>query len=469
MASLNNDIEKYLRGELSPAEMHALEQKALQDPFLADALEGAEHAAPEEFSVDLKLIKQSLSEKTKTRRRFIDINGWQWYSGIAAGLLLLAMSAYTVIMMIHQQRANKEIAQAEESVTNADSVHRQATPSEDEDLSAEDQKNEETIPDTKPLSKDPLPRSQEPQKARRNDLALNDRAKSRKAGDTEVPSGEVATLPAQPDIASETVEEPVTSEIAEAPVPELRDEVAKDDAAMKAEAKKRSSEQEDTNAARALQGKVAGVQIDKSAGYIGNETTIRGKVTDSNFNGLPGVNVVVKGTALGTVTGVNGEFEISVPAGSKALVFNFIGFVGQEVALSSDKQKSVDVTLAEDVSALSEVVVVGYGTRNSAPSYPTFEMATPQGGRKSFKQYLEENIQYPQQAREAKAEGKVTVQFTVLPDGTMTDFKIIRGIGSGCDEELIRAIQNGPRWTPSKKEGTAVADQVRVRYRFELP
>src|SRR5687767_14446691 len=116
MANLNDDIEKYVRGELSPAERHALEQKALNDPFLAEALEGAEHAGPEHFAVDLKMISRSLHAKTKGRRRIIDINGWQWYSGIAAGLMLFALCTYTVIVMIGQQRRANEIAQAEQNM-----------------------------------------------------------------------------------------------------------------------------------------------------------------------------------------------------------------------------------------------------------------------------------------------------------------------------------------------------------------
>ena len=61
MADLKNDIEKYLRNELSPAERHALEKKALSDPFLADALEGGESFP--DFSTDVQKLNASLNER----------------------------------------------------------------------------------------------------------------------------------------------------------------------------------------------------------------------------------------------------------------------------------------------------------------------------------------------------------------------------------------------------------------------
>lgn len=89
--------------------------------------------------------------------------------------------------------------------------------------------------------------------------------------------------------------------------------------------------------------------------------TVTGKVISSDDGApVPGVNVQVKGTSTGTVTDANGNYSISV--GSNAvLVFSFVGYATQEVAVGS--QSVVDVTLQSDVTALTEVVVVGYGTQ----------------------------------------------------------------------------------------------------------
>ena len=89
--------------------------------------------------------------------------------------------------------------------------------------------------------------------------------------------------------------------------------------------------------------------------------TVTGKVTSSDDgSGLPGVNVVEKGTNNGTVTDVDGNFSVNV-GNNSTLVFSFVGYTSQEVAVGG--QSTINITLASDVTSLSEVVVVGYGTQ----------------------------------------------------------------------------------------------------------
>ncbi len=91
------------------------------------------------------------------------------------------------------------------------------------------------------------------------------------------------------------------------------------------------------------------------------QQTVSGKVTDSEEgSGIPGVNILEKGTTNGTATDFNGNFTLNVGADA-TLVFSFIGYRTQEVAVGS--QSTVNVALELDVTALSEVVVVGYGTQ----------------------------------------------------------------------------------------------------------
>lgn len=89
--------------------------------------------------------------------------------------------------------------------------------------------------------------------------------------------------------------------------------------------------------------------------------TVSGKVTSSeDTEGLPGVSVILKGTTQGTTTDLNGEYEIDLPEGPATLVFSFIGFVSQEIAVENRSQ--INLELALDMQDLGEVVVVGYGT-----------------------------------------------------------------------------------------------------------
>lgn len=91
---------------------------------------------------------------------------------------------------------------------------------------------------------------------------------------------------------------------------------------------------------------------------------ISGKVSDESGLPMPGVNIIEKGTTNGTTTDVNGIYSLMVPEEDAILVFSFIGYTTQEVAVSG--RSSIDVALVVDVQSLEEVVVIGYGTQKKA-------------------------------------------------------------------------------------------------------
>ena len=95
-----------------------------------------------------------------------------------------------------------------------------------------------------------------------------------------------------------------------------------------------------------------------------------------------------------------------------------------------------------------------------APGFP--------GGDEARIKYLQNNIKYPQMARESGIQGTVYVTFVVERDGKVTNVQILRGIGGGCDEEAIRVIKNMPRWNPGKQRGKPVRVQFNMPIKFTL-
>ncbi len=93
------------------------------------------------------------------------------------------------------------------------------------------------------------------------------------------------------------------------------------------------------------------------------QDAVKGKVKDEQGQGLPGVSVVVKGTTAGTVTDNAGAYTLNAQ-GNSTLVFSYIGYITQEIALGN--KSTLDVALVSDTKALTEVVVVGYGTAKKA-------------------------------------------------------------------------------------------------------
>ena len=93
------------------------------------------------------------------------------------------------------------------------------------------------------------------------------------------------------------------------------------------------------------------------------------------------------------------------------------------------------------------------------------DMPTFQGqDHEYFRQWIQENMRYPQRAAEAGISGRVIVQFVVEPDGSISSVEVVRGVDRSLDEEAIRVIENSPRWEPGKQRG----EPVRVRFTFPI-
>jgi TonB-dependent starch-binding outer membrane protein SusC len=91
---------------------------------------------------------------------------------------------------------------------------------------------------------------------------------------------------------------------------------------------------------------------------------ISGKVTDEAGSPTPGVNIIIKGTSVGTTSDSNGDYSLDVSGNDAVLTFSFIGYETQEVSLNG--RSTIDVSMVPDVTSLGEVVVVGYGIQKKA-------------------------------------------------------------------------------------------------------
>ncbi|MBU1368327.1 MAG: energy transducer TonB [Bacteroidetes bacterium] len=90
------------------------------------------------------------------------------------------------------------------------------------------------------------------------------------------------------------------------------------------------------------------------------------------------------------------------------------------------------------------------------------------GGDAARLRYFASEIKYPQQARETGIQGIVYVSFVVEPDGSVSNVKILRGIGGGCDEEAIRVVRSMPAWKPGKQRNVPVRVQFTLPVKFTL-
>ena len=99
-----------------------------------------------------------------------------------------------------------------------------------------------------------------------------------------------------------------------------------------------------------------------AVGYGQQDRIVTGTVTDGDTGEvLPGVNILLRGTATGTVTNIDGHYTVTVPDGSGTLIFSFIGYTSQEVSV--DSRSKIDVSMDSDIGSLDEVVIIGYGSQ----------------------------------------------------------------------------------------------------------
>jgi len=90
------------------------------------------------------------------------------------------------------------------------------------------------------------------------------------------------------------------------------------------------------------------------------------------------------------------------------------------------------------------------------------------GGNEKMVEFISLNTQYPQEAKEKGVQGRVLVNFVVDTDGSITDVKVMRGIGSGCDEEAVRVVKSMPKWQPGRQRGEAVKVAFTLPFTFKL-
>jgi protein TonB len=101
-----------------------------------------------------------------------------------------------------------------------------------------------------------------------------------------------------------------------------------------------------------------------------------------------------------------------------------------------------------------------YYSAQQAPSFP--------GGEKERIRFMQQNIIYPPDAKKQKIRGSVYVAFIVETDGTISNVRLLQGIGHGCDEEALRVVNSMPRWTPGKQNGIPVRVHVVIPLVFTL-
>ena len=172
---------------------------------------------------------------------------------------------------------------------------------------------------------------------------------------------------------------------------------------------------------------------------------VTGKVTDHNGTPLPGTAIIVKGSTTGTLADMAGNYKIETDR-LATLIFSMVGFQKKEIEV--DEQTNIDVKLDPEKAT-------GFDEETQA-YFIVEEMSEFPGGDIGLRNYLEQNLKYPQIALLNGIQGTVYVSFVINEEGNVVQPKIARSVDPALDKEALRLVSSLPRWKPGKQNGKLV-------------
>lgn len=131
-----------------------------------------------------------------------------------------------------------------------------------------------------------------------------------------------------------------------------------------------------------------------------------------------------------------------------------------EINAEVDQNEVIEEYVAPEVEEDEIVEAEIFTVVEEMPEFP--------GGMAKLAEYLGKNIKYPQLARESGIQGRVFINFVVENDGSVTNVKVMRSLGGGCDEEAIRVVKSMPKWKPGKQRGKPVRVSYNLPVNFKL-
>ena len=443
-------IKAYRNGELTREEQHEVERLMLENPLYNETLEGLDEFTDEMLDADLNELDNKLDELLAEEDH--PTGFWTIWRGIAAAALIIIPVGSLLIIKQDKPLPSKLLTENNEPV-QTDSI-------------------------TKSKSKNTFADTTQETKSKSSDDKLTAKPESAKSQYDDLEETLVAENEIEIDLNLEKIEPDLIELIkAESLTQHRSDSVSLTIPMNKMDARLEQSLAR-KEVAELLQAKIAASSIESqlASSAAMADPTPKADIAKVSVTGvvkgaddglpLPQVSILKKGTIEGTNTDINGKFELkNIPANS-TMSFRYLGYITQEVLV--DSSKTLEINLEPDYTALGEVVVSGYSEASKKDRTTSYTAAKPIDGYPNFNRYLKDNLEYPEEARAENIKGRVTVEFTVEADGSLTNFEIIKGLGFGCDEEAIRLIKEGPQWQ-ARTQGanqTPVSSQVKVRIRF---
>lgn len=425
------DVQQYLDGKLSPMQMHAMEKAALDDDFLAEAIEGYANNKDANWQTYLQQAKENIALKNNEQAKIVAIgSSKKMWLKVAAAIVVLAGGAiaYNILNKPTIINTPEQIAVVTPSVINDTIVD---TPNPTPTETAVVTTKQKTID----IDKTPIP------------ITLANVVADSLYTPTK-PTKIAAKKTNDRDVALNTTPAaaPTTLETAKA------DDVAKDKDAksydfenvVKAEAKKKVIAKQQPN-----------------YNFIS-------QVVAADNSPLPFANISIKEENFGTYADVKGNFRLNSPDSLLTVEVKSVGYLPKYYTLNA-KTNLNKIVLTEDKIDANNQVVLKRSTNGKASRKATFLKDSivnvePADGWDNYSTYVSNNIDIPDDILNDKSRrGQVEVSFNVSANGAITNIKIDKTACNNCDEEAVKKlIQQGPQW--KLKKGVSGAAKLKVQF-----
>ena len=428
------DIEKYWKGKLSPAEMHSIEKAAMDDPFLADALEGYQNAG----LADLDSLKERLDKRVGAVIPILNLKRkrFTWIRAAAAIIIIIGVGLL-VQQLVFSDRNKNSIANLEKNEKKPESA------------ASKDQAKPDSINKDIPTQAGSAENKQDQKVSisptAGNNVYLNpDTIKKASISDDEYKKRE-----------TEKVAEINAQVIANA-------EKKEESANAKAEANTLNDVSQNANDKNLNSSPIAGRARAKQA-YNDNDRSnevaalnnkYNYRVVDDQNNPVPFANVMNTRDNVGTYTDIRGNFNLVSSDSILNVQIRSLGYDAANYKLVPSKAQSGDLVLKEDER--KETLAQNRKVVSSLSRKDSTEIEEPEVGWGNYNTYIANNIQIPENVRSKDTRSDVELSFDVDKTGVPINIKVTRSSQcKECDEEAIRLLKEGPKWKRKGKKSKA--------------
>jgi TonB family protein len=441
------DIEKYHRGLLSPKEMNELEKAALDDPFLADALEGyadvAINAEADLSELDKKLQQRIAGAKVVQMGKAGRSS--RWWKIAAAVIIITGLGFFT--LRLSTNRKNKEVAKVEEKKSSGKQLDAAARLSDSNKSTntevTSNVKSQETTEEKKVAAS-----SQKYKPQTILHTTTDTSASDLVAADVSAP------LPSAPlNLKTEKFDTTRNAGVVSS---------SRDDFGKRKMAAPQSRQAEGSSVMQEVE--VSGYGIKRKERVMKDEEKVnlfRGRVVDANNNPLPFANITNARDNVGTYTDVRGNFTLTSPDSTLEVQVRSVGFENNLARLKNNVGAN-QIILQEDKTLPEKMI--SYKKTDSIRSHTanmTLEEPEPVDGWSNYDVYLANNISMSDDfKKKAAMGGQVRLSFEVNQYGNPTNIRVEKSLCKECDEEAIRLVKEGPKWKKKNKKTKRVTISV---------